>query len=146
MAVYVFCCNARISFYNVYSKGLVQSSVCQLPICDLFTQHVISLWRDTTSELWTPVLFSLLLNQPQPKLCLLSCNLLFCNLLFCNNSPSTRYFNPLCSAKPVSLTTSLNSWGKVICCLCAGFHVALTPEEAPFHCQLATPLEATPFS
>src|SRR3954464_5956957 len=42
-----------------------------LPICDLFTQHVISLWRDTTSELWTPVLFSLLLNQSPPKLCLL---------------------------------------------------------------------------
>src|SRR4051794_10425598 len=55
-------------------------------------------------------------------------------------------FNPLCSAKPVSLTTSLNSWGKVICCLCAGFHVALTPVEAPCHCQLATPSEATPFS
>ena len=31
----------------------------QLPICNLFTQHVIYLlWRDTTSELWTPVLFS----------------------------------------------------------------------------------------
>src|SRR3954451_16142235 len=55
-------------------------------------------------------------------------------------------FNPLCSAKPVSLTTSLNSWGKVIFCLCAGFHVALTPVEAPCHCQLATPSEATPFS
>src|SRR3954452_13407136 len=26
-------------------------------------------------------------------------------------------FNPLCSAKPVSLTTSLNSWDKVICWL-----------------------------
>src|SRR3954453_3202205 len=55
-------------------------------------------------------------------------------------------FNPLCSAKPVSLTTSLNSWGKVICYLCAGFHVALTPVEASCHCQLATPSEATPFS
>jgi hypothetical protein len=27
----------------------------QLPNCKLFTQHVISLWRDTSSELWTPV-------------------------------------------------------------------------------------------
>src|SRR3954471_10593720 len=84
MAIYVYCCNARISFHNVYSKGLVL--VCQLPICDLFTQHVISLWRDTASELWTPVLFSILLNQSPQKLCLLSCN-----LLFCNNFPSTRY-------------------------------------------------------
>src|SRR4051812_41589359 len=55
-------------------------------------------------------------------------------------------YNPLYSAKPVSLTTSLNSWGKVICCLCVGFHVALTPVEAPCHCQTATPSEATPFS
>src|SRR4051795_5587193 len=55
-------------------------------------------------------------------------------------------FNPLCSAKPVSLRTSLNSWDKVICCLCAGFHIALTPMEAPCHCQPATPSEATPFS
>src|SRR3954447_21794100 len=46
----------------------------------------------------------------------------------------------------MSLTTSLISWGKVICCLCAGFHVALTPVEAPCHCQSATPSEATPFS
>ena len=31
-------------------------SICQLPNCNLFTQHVsILLWRDTTSELWTPV-------------------------------------------------------------------------------------------
>src|SRR4051812_20467250 len=54
-------------------------------------------------------------------------------------------FNPLCSEKPVSLTTSLNSWGKVICCLCAGFHVALTPVEASCHCQPTTPSESTPF-
>src|SRR3954469_9406257 len=55
-------------------------------------------------------------------------------------------FNPLCSAKPVILTTSLNSWGKVICCLCAGFHVALTLVEAPYHYQSATPSESTPLS
>ena len=31
-------------------------SIRQLPSCNLFTQHVsILLWRDTTSELWTPV-------------------------------------------------------------------------------------------
>src|SRR6185369_2533549 len=31
-------------------------TIRQLPSCNLFTQHVsILLWRDTTSELWTPV-------------------------------------------------------------------------------------------
>ena len=32
-------------------------SVCQLPRCNLFTQHVIYLRRATSSELWIPVLF-----------------------------------------------------------------------------------------
>src|SRR3954453_8928059 len=64
----------------------VQELCCQLPISNSFTQHVISLWRDTTSELWIPVLFSLLLNQPQLKL-----YLLFFNLLSANNSSSTQY-------------------------------------------------------
>src|SRR3954468_1738032 len=41
-------------------------------------------------------------------------------------------FNPLCSAKLVSLTTSLNSWGKVICCLCAGLHTFEPSEAMPF--------------
>jgi hypothetical protein len=32
----------------------------QLPNCNLFTQHVLFiLWRDTTSELWTPIQFPL---------------------------------------------------------------------------------------
>jgi hypothetical protein len=34
---------------------VMHSLFCQLPNCNLFTQHVISLWRDTSSELWTPV-------------------------------------------------------------------------------------------
>src|SRR3954447_17935410 len=117
---------------NLIPDGMQLMRVALLPICDFFTQHVISLWRDTTSELWTPVLFSLLLNQSPQKLCLLSCNLLFCYFSATILHPLDM-FNPLCSAKPVSLTTSPNSWGKVICCLCAGFHVALTMVEAPCH-------------
>ena len=58
LTVYVSCCNARIFIHSVYSwDHSTKSSVCQLPICNSFTQHVISLWRDATSELWTPVLF-----------------------------------------------------------------------------------------
>jgi hypothetical protein len=34
---------------------VMHSLFCQLPNCNLFTQHVISLWGDTSSELWTPV-------------------------------------------------------------------------------------------
>src|SRR3954454_5068630 len=87
---------------------LVQDSICQLTISNLFTQHVIYLWRDTTSELWTPVLFFLLLNQPQLKLCLFPIIYFLQTIIHPHNT-----VNPLCSAKPVRLTTSLNSWGKV---------------------------------
>src|SRR3954452_15873349 len=82
-------------------------------MCNLFTQHVISLWRDTTSELWTPVLFFLLLNQPKLKLCLFP-EIYFSAIYFLQTilHPHNTV-NPSCSAKPVRLTTSLNSWGKV---------------------------------
>src|SRR3954451_11785589 len=56
MAVYVFCCNARVSFHSVYSKGLVHETLfvnCPSIIC---LPSMLSLWRDTTSELWTLVL------------------------------------------------------------------------------------------
>ena len=43
--------------------------VCQLPRCNLFTQHVIYLRRATSSELWIPVLFLYI----QSTNCLLLC-------------------------------------------------------------------------
>ena len=40
-------------------------NICQLPSCNSFTQHVsYLLWRDTSSELWTPV-HSFTLIKPQ---------------------------------------------------------------------------------
>ena len=44
---------------------VMRSIFCQLPSCNLFTQHVsYLLWRDTSSELWTPV-HSFTLIKPQ---------------------------------------------------------------------------------
>ena len=44
---------------------VMRSIFCQLPNCNLFTQHVsYLLWRDTTSELWTPVHSFTLIIQP----------------------------------------------------------------------------------
>jgi hypothetical protein len=58
MAVYVFCCNAQSKSYSDLLDISHLSLFYQLPNCNLFTQHVLFiLWRDTTSELWTPVLF-----------------------------------------------------------------------------------------
>ena len=45
-------------------------TICQLPSCNLFTQHVsYLLWRDTTSELWTLVHSFTLIKQPQTANC-----------------------------------------------------------------------------
>jgi hypothetical protein len=60
MAVYVFCCNAQSKSHSDLLDICTFSLLYQLPNCNLFTQHVLfSLWRDTTSELWTPVQFPL---------------------------------------------------------------------------------------
>ena len=55
-------------------------------------------------------------------------------------------FNPLFSAKPVSLTTSLKVGSKVFGCLCAGLGVAPTPAVRPATSWFAIPRERTFFS
>src|SRR4051794_17163011 len=86
MAVYVFCCNAHMSFHSVYSKGLAQETLfvnCPSVIC---IPSMLSLWRDTISELWTLVLlFSLLTTTTQAFF-------YFSATYFtANNSSSTQY-------------------------------------------------------
>src|SRR3954464_7145063 len=86
MAIYVFCCNARISFHSVYSKGLVQETLfvnCPSVIC---LPSMLSLWGDTTSELWTPILLFPLLNNHN------SSSVYFSAIYFtAKNSSSTQY-------------------------------------------------------
>src|SRR4051794_2916720 len=91
--------------------------MCQLPSYNLFTQHCIVLWRDTSSELWTPVLLFIISIQPAA-----SCFPVFLlqTILFPFDT-----INPLFSARPVGLTTSLSSWGKVIWLCCAGLYFNL---------------------
>jgi hypothetical protein len=58
MAVYVFYCNAQSKSFSDLLDISRLSLFYQLPNCNLFTQHMLFiLWRDTTSELWTPILF-----------------------------------------------------------------------------------------
>jgi hypothetical protein len=60
MAVYVFCRNAQSESHSGPYDICTLSLFYQLPNYNLFTQHVLfMLWRDTTSELWTPVQFTL---------------------------------------------------------------------------------------
>jgi hypothetical protein len=55
ITVYVLCCNAQVNLMVIFMTCtciVMHSLFCQFPNC---TQHVISLWRDTSNELWTLV-------------------------------------------------------------------------------------------
>ena len=89
-----------------------ESLFYQLPICNLFTQHVIYLlWRDTTSELWTPVLFSLLIKQPQAIL------FIYCIYFSANSFNSIRLI--LCFSKTGEIDNLTESLGqRILVVLC----------------------------
>jgi hypothetical protein len=58
ITVYVLCCNAQVNLIVIFMTCTciaMHSLFWQLPNYNLFTQRVISLRRDTFSELWTPV-------------------------------------------------------------------------------------------
>ena len=59
ITVYVSCCNSQLNLIvdtMTCTCIVMLLSTCQLPSCNLFTQHVSYLsCRDTTRELWTPV-------------------------------------------------------------------------------------------
>ena len=127
--------------------------ICQLPSCNLFTQHVIYLlWRDTTSELWTPFDFYTLIIQPTANHCSLSFSAN--KHSFSTIHPGSTFScpislhhtsNPLFSARPVRLTTSLFCWGKVVW-LCAGSTFVVDTGSAPCQSHPPTPSEVISFS
>jgi hypothetical protein len=60
MAVYVFCCNAQSKSHSDPRDIYTLSLFYQLPNCNYLPSMLLFiLWRDTTSELWTPVQISL---------------------------------------------------------------------------------------
>jgi len=123
----------------------------QLPICNLFTQHVIYLHGETPLVNYgSRSCISFIAKQQSTNTLFIYCSLLYCKHCFPHHT-----FNPLWSAKPVGLTTSLFSWGKVSFVLCAGSTLPTShlSQQLPAvfwrHCwgtTKATPSEATPFS
>ena len=113
-------------------------------MCNLFTQHVIYLlWRDATSELWTPVLFSLLINN-HIKLSLFPA----ITVLYFDASISSHTIRLILCIQQTgeidNLTESLGQSNLVV--LCAGTTLLLTPVVRPTTSQVARPSKATPFS
>jgi hypothetical protein len=59
ITVYVLCCNAQINLIVIFMTCtciVMHSLFCQLPNCNLFTQHIIYLYGETPPvKLWTPI-------------------------------------------------------------------------------------------
>jgi hypothetical protein len=89
---------------------------CPTLIC-LPSMLLFILWRDTASELWTPVQF--------PLHCFTILLYSHCLLLLANYYPfTTRYTQSFVYSKPVRLTTSSQVGSKVLGCVVCRFHVA----------------------
>ena len=115
---------------------------CQLPICNLFTQHVIYLYGETPLVNCGPrSYFFTLLNQPPSNTFSSTVVLYFtANISF----HSIRLI--LCFQQTSEIDNLTERWGKVFWLCCAGSKLLLTPVVRPAISQLATPSEATPFS
>ena len=103
-------------------------TICQLPSCNLFTQHVsYLLWRDTTSELWTPVHSFTLIKPPQTANCFF-----FHSLQFNTHFPH-HTFNPLFSASRWDWQPHCFVGAKYCDCVVCRFHVGdrVAPREPP---------------
>jgi hypothetical protein len=119
ITVYVLCCNVQMNVIVIFMTCtciVMHSLFCQLPNYNLFTQHVISLWRDTSSELWTPVhSFTFILPSTANTV-------YFPQALF--YFTANKHLVPHCMSNPLFQQTSeINnltvSWGKVfwLCCV-----------------------------
>jgi hypothetical protein len=104
----------------------MHSLFCQLPNCNFFTQHVISLWRDTSSELWTPVhSFTFILPST-------ASTVYFPQVLFyftANKHLFPHYtFNPLFSANQWDWQPHCKLGQRILVVLCAGSTLMLAPK------------------
>jgi hypothetical protein len=123
MAVYVFCRNAQSKPHSDPRDVCTLSLLYQLPNYNLFTQHALFiLWRDNTSELWTPVQFYL----HSFTILLYSHYLLTCILL--------SFYHSICSILCLQQTGEIDnlivSWEQSTCLFCAGFTLLLR-EDTP---------------
>ena len=102
--------------HSNYLVCMHKSLFYQFPICNLFIQHVIFLHAETPLVNYGyRSCISFIAKQQSTNTLFIYCSLLYCKHCFPHHT-----FNPLWSAKPVGLTTSLFCWGKVSFVLCAG--------------------------
>jgi hypothetical protein len=136
--VYVLCCNSRVNLIVIFMTCtciVIHSLFCQLPNCNLFTQHAIYLHRETP-----------LVNcGPRSILLHLYYHLLQTLFTFCKHyfiSPQTNIFFHtirliLCFQQTSEIDNLTVSWDKVfwLCCVQVP-RCCLTPVVRPTISQL----------
>jgi hypothetical protein len=112
--VYVLCCNAQVNVMVTFMTCtciVMHYLFCLLPNYNLFTQHVISLLRDTSSELWTLVhSFTYILSST-------ASTIYFPQALFIYLLQTNIHFHTirliLCFQQTSEIDNLTASWGKV---------------------------------
>jgi hypothetical protein len=139
ITVYVLCCNAQVNLIVIFMTCTciaMHSLFCQLSNCNLFTQHVISLWRDTSSELWTLV-HSFTYITFYCKHRLLFASIIY--LLTANKYPFPHdMFNPLFLANQWDWQPHCKLGQSILVVLCVGSTLLLAPVVRPAKSQLAS--------
>jgi hypothetical protein len=139
ITVYVLCCNAQVNLIVIFMTCtciVMHSLFRQLPNCNLFTQHVISLWRETSSELWTPVhSFTHIIIYCKDLL-------LFASILYLLTANKYLFphntFNPLFLAKKWDWQPHCKLGQSILVVLCAGSTLLLAPVVCPAKRQFTT--------
>jgi hypothetical protein len=133
ITVYVLYCNAQVNLIVIFmicTCIAMHSLFCQLPNCNLFTQHVISLYGETTLVNCGPqsILLHLYYHLLQAPFTFRKHYLFtYCKQI----SFSTWYVSSFVFSKPVRLTTSLQVGAKYFGCVVCRFHVAAGAEATP---------------
>jgi hypothetical protein len=130
--VYVLCCNAPVNLIVIFmicTCIAMNSLFFQLPNSNLFTQHVISLWRNTSSELGTLV-HSFTYIAIYFKHHLRSASIIY--LLIANKYLFPHdTFNPLFSANQWDWQPHCKLGQSIVVVLCAGSTLLLAPVVHP---------------
>jgi hypothetical protein len=122
--VYVFCRNAQSECHSDPHDICTLSLLYQLPNCNLLPSMLLFiLWRDTTSELWTPVQFPLHCYYRLPLLA-----------LFTFSHTITFYHSMhliLCLQQTGEIDNLIVCWGKVLGCVVCRFHIVASAKQSP---------------
>jgi hypothetical protein len=121
--VYIFCRNAQSESHSDPHDICMLALFYQLPNCNCLPSMLFTLWRDTTSELWTPV------HSFYIAITVYYLLVLFTFLQTINFYHSICLI--LCSQQTGEIDNLTVSWDKVLGCVVCRFHIAAGAKLSP---------------